>query len=287
MRESTNELARTRFESHEIEAFEPTAKIALLATLNRDQAPHITLISTLCAISPEKLAWGQFTAGMSKQHVLERPEVGFLIMTLDRRIWMGSARYTHRATHGAEHRMFNDKPMFRYNSYFGIHTAHYMDLVHVSGGAGINLTRVVTASVLTEILRTGRRRSDRPALTPWAHKLINRPDSLAFLSYKGDTGFPQIHPVLQCRAAGRGRLVFTAPRDLCRALSGAVDDRVSVMALSQDMESVLVGGRLSSSQGRGALRLSTMEIDWVYNSMPPKQGMIYPLEPLTAVRNFQ
>jgi len=34
------------------------------------------------------------------------------------------------------------------------------------------------------------------------------------------------------------------------------------------------------------LRVAQHDIDWVYNSMPPKQGPIYPPQPIEAVTGF-
>jgi hypothetical protein len=54
------------------------------------------------------------------------------------------------------------------------------------------------------------------------------------------------------------------------------------------MESVLVRGRLDGWQGAPSLGagLGFLTIDWVYNSMPPRQGPIWPPQPLRAVTDF-
>ncbi len=55
---------------------------------------------------------------------------------------------------------------------------------------------------------------------------------------------------------------------------------VALYALNLRMESVLVRGRFEGYRRRAGVRSGTIELDWVYNSMPPKQGQIYPPEPL-------
>jgi len=121
------------FNDADMKAFEPEAKVGLLATVNPEGLPHITLITALQASAPDQLIWGQFSEGMSKGHVLENPRTAFLIMTLDKHLWRGKALWTHKKQEGDEFEMFNNKPMFRYNSYFGIHTVHYMDLKETGG----------------------------------------------------------------------------------------------------------------------------------------------------------
>ena len=46
-------------------------KIGLLATVTPEGLPHVTLISSLMACAPQQLAFGQFTEGFSKQHILD------------------------------------------------------------------------------------------------------------------------------------------------------------------------------------------------------------------------
>ncbi len=104
-------------------------KVGLLATVSHDGLPHVTLISSLMACGPTQICFGQFTEGISKKNLLENPKVGFLIMSLDKNLWRGKATYTHSVKEGQEYDFYNNIPMFRYNSYFGVHTVYYMDLV--------------------------------------------------------------------------------------------------------------------------------------------------------------
>jgi hypothetical protein len=52
------------------------------------------------------------------------------------------------------------------------------------------------------------------------------------------------------------------------------------------MEDVLVRGKYNGTRRVGLNRLGTVDIDWVYNSMPPCHGQIYPEVPLTPVVEF-
>ncbi|MEN6475556.1 MAG: pyridoxamine 5'-phosphate oxidase family protein, partial [Syntrophaceae bacterium] len=138
----------TTFDAEATQAFEPEAKVGLLATVNPAGLPHITLITALQAKSPEQMMWGQFTEGRSKAHVRSNPKTGFLILTMDRRLWRGKAVWTHAVNEGADYVMFNSKPMFRYNAYFGIHTVHYMDLVGTYGRENLPLGAIVASSLM-------------------------------------------------------------------------------------------------------------------------------------------
>ena len=85
------------FDERAMTAFEPEAKVGLLATVNPRGLPHLTLITAMQAKTPTEMIWGQFSEGISKKNVRENPRTGFLIMTLDRSMWRGAAVWTRAA----------------------------------------------------------------------------------------------------------------------------------------------------------------------------------------------
>ena len=54
------------FSAADIEALRPLLKIGLLATVNGDGQPHLTLLSSLQANTTRQMIFGQFTEGLSK-----------------------------------------------------------------------------------------------------------------------------------------------------------------------------------------------------------------------------
>jgi len=278
----------TRFAENDLKQFEPEAKVGLIATINQEGLPHITLITALQAKTPDKLIWGQFSEGQSKQNVKTNPKTGFLIMTLDRSLWRGKAVWTHQATHGEDYEMFNKKPMFRYNAYFGIHTVHYMDLVETYGRESLPLLQIGLGSVLTKATKSSVKQEGRTGriLKPWAESLFNRLDAIKFLSYVGEDGFPVIIPLIQCQAADSTRLAFSPiayPEELS---SLRQNSSVAIFGLTMDMEDVLVRGVFAGFGKYWGVALGCVDINWVYNSMPPKPEQIYPVQKLRPLVNF-
>ncbi|HOS96885.1 MAG TPA: pyridoxamine 5'-phosphate oxidase family protein [Deltaproteobacteria bacterium] len=277
-----------RFDPADMLEFEPEAKVGLIATVNPQGLPHITLITALQAKTPTQLIWGQFSEGMSKRHVRTNPKTGFAIMTMDRSLWRGKARWTHTATHGEDHEMFNLKPMFRYNAYTGLHTIHYMDLVETGGREKLPLASIALSSILTALARPGAR-SNRQGriLKPWAQGLFNRLDSVKFISWLDPDGFPVIVPLIQCQAPDSTRLAFSplAYREELEYLQEGMV--VAVFGLTLQMEDVLVRGVFAGFGKFRGITLGCMDIDWVYNSMPPVHGQIYPELGMQPVVHFQ
>ncbi|HVN72514.1 MAG TPA: pyridoxamine 5'-phosphate oxidase family protein [Desulfomonilia bacterium] len=275
-----------RFDEKDLKQFEPEAKVGLIATVNPDGLPHVTLITALQAKTPEKLIWGQFSEGMSKQNVLTNPKTGFAIMTMDKSLWRGKALYTHRTGSGEDYEMFNNKPMFRYNAYFGIHTVHYMDLVETYGRESLPLVRIGVGSILALAGKSAVKSRGNRILKPWAEGLFRRLDTIKFLSYVGQDGFPAIIPLIGCQAADSTRLTFSplAYKEELEALKKG--GTVAVFGLTMDMEDVLVRGMFTGFEKHRGITLGCVDINWVYNSMPPKPGQIYPEIEIKPVVNF-
>jgi hypothetical protein len=274
------------FSAADMEALEPMMKVGLLATVNSEGLPHITLISSLQANTPTQMIWGQFTEGLSKGHVKENPKAGFLIMTLDKELWRGKATFTHTAQGGAEFEMYNNTPMFRYNAYFGVHTVYFMDLVQHSGRQALPMGQVVLAAVQTLMAKTVSGKGDaQKALSTWTQGLMNKLDNLKFLAYVGADGYPLIVPIIQAQAADAERIIFSTGvyRDELEAIPEGTT--VAVFGMSLDMEDVLMRGACQGIRRIGGVRCGSVGVDWVYNPMPPKPQQIYPrveLEPVTT-----
>jgi hypothetical protein len=268
-------------------AFEPAEKIGLVACVNPDGQPHVSLITSMMAARPDQLTLGQFCVGLSKQYIQERPDISFLIMTMDKRFWRGRARWTHLRREGPEYQRYNEIPMFRYNTYFGINTVHYLDLVEVAGPGMLPMPGIIRSAIMTRLAKgaaaTGY--SER-ILSPFAEGLFNRLDALKFMSYVTDEGVPVIIPVIQCQAADSRRLVLSVGAYRDELLEIPAGFTVAVFCLTMGMEDVLVRGTFRLGRRFRGIKAATVDIEWVYNSMPPCHGQIYPEVPLEPVIDF-
>ncbi|MFA6009183.1 MAG: pyridoxamine 5'-phosphate oxidase family protein [Desulfobacteraceae bacterium] len=278
---------KNHFEPADIEAFMPAEKIALVASVNPEGLPHITLITSMRASGPEQLTLGEFCKGRSKTYIQERPRIGFLIMTMDRRMWRGRAVWTHLRQNGPEFDSYNDLPTFRYNSYFGINTVHYLDLVEFTGPGTLPLSGIIKSTLMTRIARGGAGTGNsEPVLKPLGQTIFNRLDALKFLAYVNPDGFPVLIPVIQCQAADSRRLVFHPGAYQNELKSIPAGTPMAVFGLTMSMEDVLVRGIFAGYRTSRLVSLGVLDIDWVYNSMPPCHGQIYPEVPLTPVTEF-
>ncbi len=278
---------KNRFSESDMKAFAPSEKVGIIATVTPEGLPHLSLLTSVMASTPTQLTIGEFSTGVSKAYLRQTRKTGFVILTLDKKLWRGKALWTHLKKEGPEYEVYNQQPMFRYNTYFGINTVHYLDLKETTEGAPLPLASIAASAILTRIAKGAAAQSTKvKALSPFGKNLFDRLDSLKFLSFIDDDGFPTILPVIQCQACDENRLAFypgVFAEELNRLKAGKT---MAIFGLTMQMEDVLVRGVFQGYARRRGIRLGTLDIDWVYNSMPPNHGQIYPPLPLKAVVHF-
>lgn len=268
---------------NDFKAFEKSEKLAIVATIGEDNDPHLSLLSTLMAKDETTLVAGQFSQGLSKKNMLERHKSGFAILTLDMNLWTGFCDWYDVKTEGEEYVKYNNMQMWRFNTYFGIGKVHYAHLKGISEkrklnflGIGLNAVKVI---LLKRFLKN---KNEKTILTPFSQKLFNAMGNPKFAGFINSEGYPQVVPVVQAQAVGSDRIVFTASpyKSLFKDLKKGM--RVAVEAISMDMESVLVKGTFSGFKNG----IGYVDIDRVYNSMPPICGYVYPKEEYKETTEF-
>jgi len=277
----------TQFSQEEIEAFRPAMKIGLLASVTPEGRPHITLFSSLMAAGEQQMCIGKFVEGISFDFFQADPKVGWMIMSLDKDLWRGKATFTHLEKSGREFDFYNNVPMFRYNAYFGIHTVYYFDLLSQSGKAPLPMKKVIGAAVKTMISKPFfHYHKNEPVMNHWTLNLFNKLDNLKFLSYIDQDGHPLIIPVIQAQTADDRHLVFAlgAFTDEIKAIPKGVS--MAMFGMSLDMTDVLVRGTYHGLRTVGLFKCGVLEVDYVYNPMPPVPAQIYPPKPIEAIIEF-
>ena len=275
------------FSNEDMESFKPTAKIGLIATVNEEGLPHVTMITSMQAKDSKELLVGEFYRGRSKEYIRSNPHMAFLILSLQMKLWRGNAFWTHSDREGPEYEIMNQIPMFRYNTYFGINTVHYFDLKGFKGPKMLPLPGIVLEILKSKMMK-GSLKSGNPdsILRPFIKNMINQLTSFTFLAYIKPDGYPELIPLLQCQAADNCRLIFS--KGAFRKELAAIPDgeKVAVFTMNLNMESVLVRGTYKACNPSIFGNIGSVDIDWVYNSMPPATGQIYPELEVSAVTDF-
>jgi len=273
------------FTEDETRKLEPAEKIGLLATVNGEGEPHISLITSIQPLNEDKLVFGEFSYGLSKWHVRSNPKTAFLMMTMDKKLWRGKALWREKKKEGPEYIMYNEKPMFRYNTYFGINTVHYLDMISCGGMESLPMLGIIRSVLLTRLSGAAKKSSNNNPLNDLSVSFFNRLDSLKFIAYVDSNGFPEFIPVIQSIASKEAVLFSPAAySDEMKKIPEGAD--VAIFAMTLDMESVLVRGKFRGYSRSRFIKRGVVDIDWVYNSMPPVHGQIYPPIELLPVEKF-
>lgn len=265
-----------------MEEFAQSIKIGLVATIDSLHEPHITVLSTLMGKSPTTMMFGKFCEGLSKEHIQSEPKCGFLIMNPQKVFWYGKMTYASATKEGDDYTLYNNQPLYRYNAYFGINTVYYFNLKEISDDHVLPMGTIIMNAL--KVMMKKRRFVDRSkgeVMKPWTQKFTSKLDTLLFLSYIDQDHHPVIVPIIQAQSAGSSRIVFkNAP--FLELLSPLVkNQRIAILAFSMSMETVLLKGWFSGFDVKG---YGYMEIERVYNSMPPVHGYVYPEVPIETVK---
>lgn len=280
-------MLQKQFDSTARERFVTDDKIGLLAVMDNAGYPHMVFINTLMALDEHTLTWGQFIQGLSKRLLPENRYAGFLVLTREMELWRGKALYDHAETTGEAFDLYNNKPLFRYNSYFGVGKVHFMGLQEVTEPDKLNVADIVSGGVLSRLAAVvGGHKDPAPAMNEATRALFGKLDSLKFIAYEDEDGYPRIVPCIQMTTAGTDRLVFSVVGfgdELSRIPPGK---KVAVFCATMQLRTVMVKGTFHGVKRRAGFKSGVVTVELVYNTMPPESGLIYPREPLKAVTEF-
>jgi hypothetical protein len=147
--------------------------------------------------------------------------------------------YDHEEIKGTTYEFFNNKPLFRYNSYFNIGAIHIHKLVGVSEQHHISVGKVLIGQIKSSMMKANDS-DDIKKLPDYGKELANNSTALKFLSYIDGEGYPITVPVLQAKAKSNN--VFTISKG-----EGFLDDipdgsKVALFVANFKLVSILVQG---------------------------------------------
>ncbi|MFW9819222.1 MAG: hypothetical protein ACFFE5_06390 [Candidatus Thorarchaeota archaeon] len=275
-----------------IEFTQPGMMLKLLGTIDERSWPHITFIAMNRIISEEKVVWGAFTEGTSKKNVKKNPKQGVLYMTADMpfKFLQLKIDFTHTATEGEELEFFNNSDLFRYFTYYRVHTAYYNNVVASTPIRDLSLFGIVKGIIKNVIGKGGAiTKLKEKRLNVIGYDLFTATIGIRAIGYVDPSdGYPIIIPCIQLQAADHNRLVFP-PSVLREDLYNIpINAKVAVFGMNFDFASQVVKGTFTGFQKYRGIKFGVIEIEEIYNSSPLVVGKIYPeIETLPKVTKFE
>lgn len=265
---------KTKMNNEDLKAFEGSVKIGLVATIDDQGGPHLTVLSTLQGKDESTMMFGKFVEGSSKDHLIMRPKAGFLIMNPQKEFWYGTMDFDHILKEGPDYEMYNNQPLYRYNTYFGINTVYYLKMREISEKSTLPMGKIIQKSIKTFLAKNRLKTVEKKLiLKPWASRFTAKLDTLKFVAFFREDGYPEVVPIIQAQSVGSNRMVFSDSPFAERLALLKPGQRVTILAFSMTMEDILLKGTFSGFNQQG---MGYMDIDVVYNCMPPVHKYIYP-----------
>jgi hypothetical protein len=259
--------------------------LKLITTVDPRGWPHITMISfskAKTSVSAEntsqEVVWGQFTEGNSKKNVFNNPKQGVFFMNADMpfKFLQVKADFKNVKIGGEDCEYFSRLPLLRYLTYTNVWRTFHNSIKSASPVRSLGLVGIIKG-VIANIFGKGGAKVKNPEekLTDFGFDLFNGPFNPKFISYIDNDGYPIVIPCFQIRAPDRSRLTFTLSQFKEELEDIPVNAHVSVfgvVAANLELVNQMVNGRFTGFvKSRGII-----EIDEIYNSMPPLAGVIYP-----------
>jgi len=265
-------------QAYDLSQIERAAKF--VATIDQHGRPHVTFIASNRAKTPTQVVWGQFTEGTSKENVLHNPKQGILMMTAEMpfRFIQAKIDFEYLKREGEDVEKFSRMEFIRYNTYMNIHTAYYNKVKAVTPVRNLNLLGILTGLLVNLIGSGGAKlKTAEKKLPRVVSNLFNAKIGPKFLCYLDPTdGYPVIIPCFQIRAPDPSRLVFTLSQFKADLLQIPIDSHVAVFAMDFETVSTHINGIFKGFKKFRGIKYGIIEIDEVYNTMPPLAGIIYP-----------
>jgi hypothetical protein len=149
------------------------------------------------------------------------------------------------------------------------------------------MNRIIFAAVQTILARTlGRKPGRQNVLNPWTRTFVDKIDNLKFLCYVGADGYPLLIPAIQTQSLDAQHVLFSTSVYADELLPIPAGVPMAVFSMALTMEDVLMRGTYQGLRRVGGVKAGVVEVDWVYNPMPPVPGQVYPATEIRAVTEY-
>ncbi len=274
-----------------IEFTQPEMMLKLVGTIDERGWPHVTFIASNRVINKTQLVWAAFTEGTSKKNVLKNPKQGILYMTAEMpfKFLQLKVDFINISKEGEDLEYFNNTKLFRYLTYYRVHTAYYNNIIASTTVRNLPLFGIIKG-ILKNIIGKGgaKTKLKEKRLNVIGYKLFTAAIAVRAIVYIDPSdGYPIIIPCIQLQATDHNRLVFP-PSILKEDLYQIpVNSKVAVFGMNFDFANQVVKGTFTGFKRFRGIKFGVIEIEEIYNSSPVVVGKIYPeIKTLPKVTDF-
>ncbi len=254
---------------------------SFIGTIDEDQMPRITIISSLALWDDKTLVFGDVFRGISKVNFKKRPTTFTAI--INNELTTVYATWQSEAIAGEKFELMGNLRTTRYNTTGGFARIQSFELgKYIRNGWQLNEQEQKRSK--EETCRLASRikcDSDVVALNVFAYRIATSEHSVKMLCYINEKGYPIVIPTSQALPISPNKMVFrTTPLndDFKKIAPGA---KIAILSydLVKELGAILAQGVYSSEYIDG-LEMGILDIEKVYCSSGQTPQYIYPRKPL-------
>jgi len=256
--------------------------LKLITTIDQRGWPHITLISFNKAKNAKKVVWGQFVEGTSKRNVLRNPKQGAFYMNANMPFKFVQVKMELERTQkgGEDCEEFSRSQMLRYMTYTNVHTAYYNRIIAATDVRPLGLMGIIKGFLINTLAKGALKdKNAEEKLPDFGYKIFNQMTNAKVMSYIDSDGYPIIIPVFGLVAPDKSKLVFPLvqfQKELNIIPKNTNVATYVIVSAGMELTNIQVNGTFTGFKKVRGFTYGIIDIDEVYNSMPPLHGVIYP-----------
>ncbi len=252
-----------------LEALRGAMTPKFLATRSRDGKPNVVPLVSLAPAEDQEglLTFGNFLLRKSIENLKEDSRVGILVITPSLEGWRLRGDFLEFQTSGPYVERQKAGPLLRYNAYTGVRNAGLIRVGKLLGPFRVSRAQVLSEYLLARAAAVGQARRTRSGvqLPRPVRKEFGRMVAVKVMAWIGESGYPEVVPMLSLQPAGRSALVgWHIPEGMPRPADGA---QVAANILTFEAISYQAKGRWVAGPRAGAI-----EVSEVYAGGPPLPG---------------
>jgi len=252
-----------------------------LATADASGKVNVALIVTLQpppGDRSDRLIFGEFLMWRSKRNLEENHRVAAAAVNMKLKMATLRGDFQGFEKKGDYKDFIDASPFMRYNAYSGVRAAGVIDVREVEYIGGPFMPTLATDFLRLRMSGAGGMKG-RVVIPGLVREKFAKLSSIKALAVMGEDGYPCVFPVLTVAPAGEGGLKLWAAGYNRGMMGIKVPCQAAMSLVTMDAKSYKVTGELKSGNRRTLL----LEVEEVYNSMPPLAGeRIIPREPEAA-----
>ncbi len=269
------ESLAVELDRHASALYEVEEAAKFLATVSADGIPNVVLVVSQIPAGSGEVAFGEFMMVKTKANLDQNPRIASIVITDKLEMAGFKAEVQGWTESGPYIEKINNIGFFRYNAYAGIRNVAVARVVEVlplpkslpMAKVGVEFLAMRTLALAGSGPDAGGVKIPGPVRAKF-----NSIMSVKVIAYAGEDGFPDVVHIFGVLARAPGEMLFKVSPYNERVRQLERGARIAANALTMDLMTYQVKGRLERFEKRLGVEVGVVALDEAYSCMPPLVG---------------